>query len=126
MYEILKILFFKFDYADSRRHDELMGVDEEGFPKTGNDLLCNLNRVFYSLQVGQDQCKLVTTQTCNDSTLPQRCGEPLCRCLEEEIPHIMPQRKKVAWSVPVKFRGRLYWDVSIPAKTWPGWAIELD
>jgi hypothetical protein len=59
--------------ADTRRHNELMDVDEKGLTKTVNDLLCNLDHIFYSLQVKKDQNKLVAAEARNGITFPQCC-----------------------------------------------------
>ena len=50
-----------------------MGVNEEGLTKTLNDLLCNLDRICYSIYVRKDQHKLVATEARNGVLLPQRC-----------------------------------------------------
>jgi hypothetical protein len=60
--------------ADTRCHNELMGVDEEGLAKTVNDLLYNLDCIFNCLQVGKDQHKLVTTEARNGIPLPECCA----------------------------------------------------
>jgi hypothetical protein len=60
--------------ADTRRHNELMGVNKKGLTKTVNNLLYNLDRIFYYFQVRKDQHKLITTEARNGITLPQRCS----------------------------------------------------
>jgi len=60
--------------ADTRRHKELMGTDEKGLMKTVNNLLYNLDRIFYYFQVRKDQHKLVATEACKGITLPQCCS----------------------------------------------------
>jgi len=51
-----------------------MGVNKEGLTKTVNDPLCNLDHIFYFLQVRKDQHKLVATKARKRITLPQRCA----------------------------------------------------
>jgi hypothetical protein len=57
--------------ADTRRHNELMGVDEKGLTKTVNDLLCNLDHIFSFLQVRKAQNKFIATEARNGITFPQ-------------------------------------------------------
>jgi hypothetical protein len=80
-------------YSDAyaRCHNKLMGVYEEGLAKTVNNLLCDLDRTSYYLQVRKDQHKLVAAEARNGITLPQRCPQPLCRSFEKEVPCIMTE-----------------------------------